>query len=196
MHHWVSTRPSQTTLPVPGSVTLMPCTRRNLSMQSRAQRRVNPATPSFNQMCPTGRRSTASHRSGGSTPRLRSYPASCCFTHGRRRSARLRGRPGSASTLVCLFPSCSRLPHLSRSALAISTSLTCTVITSTPQEAYGQPEGRTRDHPDCTGADLQRLWLERPSQQHSIGGEEQRQARSRRPRRQGRPPQWLPESRC
>ena len=40
--------------------------RRRLGMPSRAQRQVNLATPSFNQMCPTGRRSTASHRSGGS----------------------------------------------------------------------------------------------------------------------------------
>ena len=56
-------RHSQTTIPVPGSVTLMPCVRRRLSMPSCAQRRVNLATPSFNQMCQTGRSSTASHQS-------------------------------------------------------------------------------------------------------------------------------------
>ena len=43
---------------------------------------------------------------------------------------------------------------------------------------------------------LQQLWLEHPSQQHSIRGEEHRQARSRRPRRQGHPPWWLQGSRC
>ena len=82
-------------------------------------------------------RLTASQRRGGSidTPVARTYLASCCFAHGRRRSARLRGRLGSASTLVCRFLSCIRLPRLSSSALAISTSLTCTVITSTPTDA-------------------------------------------------------------
>jgi hypothetical protein len=75
----LSTRPSQTTLPVPGNVTLMACIRRRLAMPSRAQRQANLATPSFNPMCPTGRSSTASHRSGGSTATLPhpSCPASC-----------------------------------------------------------------------------------------------------------------------
>ena len=52
------------------------------------------------------RRVRAINRRGGiiATPLQRSYLASWCFAHGRRRSARLRGRPGSASTLVCLFP--------------------------------------------------------------------------------------------
>ena len=154
-----STRPSPTMLPVPGSITLKPCISRRPSMPSHAQRRVNPATPSFNPMCPTGKRLTASHRRGASTLRPRSYPASCCFAHGRQRSARLRGRPGSASAFVCLFLRCNRLPHLSLSALAISTSSTCTVITSThhTQEAHRQQEGRARDHSDCAGADRQRL---------------------------------------
>ena len=108
-----------------------------LSMPSHAQRHANPATPSFKRTCPTVRRLTASQRRGGSidTPVPRTYLASCCFAHGRRRSARLRGRLGSASTLVCRFLSCIRLPRLSSSALAISTSLTCTVITSTPTDA-------------------------------------------------------------
>jgi hypothetical protein len=61
-------------------------------------------------------------------------------------SARLRGLLGSASTLVCLFPSCSRLPCLSLFAHATSTSLTCTVITSTPARSI-RAAGRTHMRP-------------------------------------------------
>ena len=70
------------------------------------------ATPSYKKTSLTGRRLSASHQRGGiATPLLRSYIASCCFAHGRRRSSSLRGCLASASTLVCLFPKRSRLSH-------------------------------------------------------------------------------------
>ena len=79
MRHVAQHTPSQTTIPVPCIVTLMPCIRRRLAMPSRAQRQVNLATPSLKQMCQTGRTSTASHRSAGSigTHPHPSCPASC-----------------------------------------------------------------------------------------------------------------------
>ena len=92
-------------------VTFKPCIGCRLPMPFHARRSTRPTTPSYKRTCPTGRSLTASHRRGGgiATTRPRSYLASCCFARGRRRSARLRGRHASASTLVCLFPSCSRL---------------------------------------------------------------------------------------
>ena len=87
------------------------------------------------------------------TPLHPSCPASCCsgqaihrHPRGRWRSARPRGRPGSASTLVCLFPSCNRLPRLSLSAPAIGKSLTCMVIASTFASST-QAAGRTHTRP-------------------------------------------------
>ena len=151
-------------------------------------------------MCQTGRRLTASHRRGASIdiPWPRSCPASCCsgqaihhHPRGGRRSARLRGRLGSASTLVCLFPSCLVCPcnnHITDvHGDHIHTTRWCAAdwqhysLRHHLEEAHGQQERRTRDHSDCAVADLQRLWLHHPSQQHShsIGGEEQRQARWR-----------------
>jgi hypothetical protein len=73
-------------------------------------------------------------------------PSDPSHPRGWWRSARPRGRPGSASTLVCLFPSCNRLPYLSLSAPAIGTSLTCTGITSTPARSI-RAAGRTHTRP-------------------------------------------------
>ena len=47
---------------------------------------------------------------------------------------------------------------------------------------------------NCAGADLQRLWLDHSSPQHSDCGEAQRQDWSRRSCQQGRPHWWRPSS--
>ena len=83
------TLPSPITIPVPGSVTLMPCIRRRLGMPSRVQRQVNLTIPSFNQMCPTGRRWTASRRSGTGASTQR--PCMATRIPSGRRTGRMQG---------------------------------------------------------------------------------------------------------
>ena len=128
---------------------------------------------------PDGEKLDWSYRSGGSTLLSRILPV-LLPAHQAKRSIVIHVASGGAQghVVVLVLPvhwcaySQAATGYLTSACLPLQSAHHGRARGSHPhlQEAYWQQEGRTRDHPDCAGADLQRLWLEHPSQQHSNGG--------------------------